>query len=64
MTDAIMMSVDEVDNDKSCSEGLEDELNEITEFVLSLSCLVLSDMLFYKSNFVFNIIYSLNVFNK
>src|SRR2546421_1089182 len=64
MTGAAMMGVGGVGNGKSCSEGLEDELNEITEFVLFLGCSVPSDMLFCKSNFVSNVIYSLNVSNK
>ena len=64
MTGAAMMGVGGVGNGKSCPEGLEDELNEITEFVLFLGCSVPSDMLFCKSNFVSNVIYSLNVSNK
>lgn len=51
-------------NSESCSEWLDDELNEMTVFVLSLGCSVPSDMLFCKSKFLSNVIYSLNVSSK
>ena len=59
-----MMDIDRVNNNKSYLEKLKDEFNEIIKFILFLDYLISFDIFFYKSNFVFNIIYFFNIFNK
>ena len=59
-----MINVDRISNGKSYLKRLKDKFNEIIKFILFLNYLIFFNMLFYKSNFISNIIYSFNISNK
>ena len=59
-----IINIGRVSNGKSYLERLKDKFNKIIKFILFLSYLIFSNIFFCKNNFVFNIIYSLNISNK
>src|SRR5436853_1896727 len=59
-----IININKINNNKSYLKKLKNKFNKIIKFILFLNYLIFFNIFFYKNNFVFNIIYSLNISNK